>query len=156
MESKIKNQKLYKISEIRLIYKNLVKAPLKPHVDSPKEAYEIVFKNWDTDQIEFIEQFKILLLNTANKVLGIYTVSTGGIAATIVDPKLIFSAALKANASAMILCHNHPSGNLKPSTQDIQVTEKITNGGKLLDIKVLDHLIITSEGYFSFQEEGLL
>ena len=87
MESKIKNKKF---SEIRLIYKNLVKAPLRPHVDSPKEAYEIVFKNWDTDQIEFIEQFKILLLNTANKVLGIYTVSTGGIAATIVDPKLIF------------------------------------------------------------------
>ncbi|AQW91599.1 JAB domain-containing protein [Elizabethkingia anophelis] len=156
MEPKIENQELYNISEVQLIYRNIVKASLRPSISCSKDAYEIIIKNWDHDSIEFVEQFKILLMNNANKVLGIYLVSTGGVNATLVDPKLIYSAALKANASAIILCHNHPSGNLKPSTQDIQLTEKIKNGGKLLEIQVLDHLIVTSEGYLSFQDEGLL
>ncbi|AQX00258.1 JAB domain-containing protein [Elizabethkingia anophelis] len=156
MEPKIENQELYNISEVQLIYRNIVKASLRPSISCYKDAYEIIIKNWDHDSIEFVEQFKILLMNNANKVLGIYLVSTGGVNATLVDPKLIYSAALKANASAIILCHNHPSGNLKPSTQDIQLTEKIKNGGKLLEIQVLDHLIVTSEGYLSFQDEGLL
>ncbi|MCT4206408.1 JAB domain-containing protein [Elizabethkingia anophelis] len=156
MEPKIENQELYNISEVQLIYRNIVKASLRPSISCSKDAYEIIIKNWDHDSIEFVEQFKIVLMNNANKVLGIYLVSTGGVNATLVDPKLIYSAALKANASAIILCHNHPSGNLKPSTQDIQLTEKIKNGGKLLEIQVLDHLIVTSEGYLSFQDEGLL
>ncbi|MDV3904781.1 DNA repair protein [Elizabethkingia anophelis] len=156
MEPKIENQELYNISEVQLIYRNIVKASLRPSISCSKDAYEIIIKNWDHDSIEFVEQFKILLMNNANKVLGIYLVSTGGVNATLVDPKLIYSAALKANASAIILCHNHPSGNLKPSTQDIQLTEKIKNGGKLLEIQVLDHLIVTSEGYLSFHDEGLL
>ena len=156
MEPKIENQELYNISEVQLIYRNKIKASLRPSISCSKDAYEIIAENWDSDTIEFIEQFKILLMNNANKVLGIYQVSTGGTTATLVDPKLIYSAALKANASAIILCHNHPSGNLKPSTQDIQLTEKIKNGGKLLEIQVLDHLIVTSEGYLSFQDEGLL
>ncbi|AQW94905.1 JAB domain-containing protein [Elizabethkingia anophelis] len=156
MEPKIENQELYNISEVQLIYRNIVKASLRPSISCSKDAYEIIIKNWDHDSIEFVEQFKIVLMNNANKVLGIYLVSTGGVNATFVDPKLIYSAALKANASAIILCHNHPSGNLKPSTQDIQLTEKIKNGGKLLEIQVLDHLIVTSEGYLSFQDEGLL
>ncbi|MDV3572716.1 DNA repair protein [Elizabethkingia anophelis] len=156
MEPKIENQELYNISEVQLIYRNIVKASLRPSISCSKDAYEIIIKNWDHDSIEFVEQFKILLMNNANKVLGIYLVSTGGVNATLVDPKLIYSAALKANASAIILSHNHPSGNLKPSTQDIQLTEKIKNGGKLLEIQVLDHLIVTSEGYLSFQDEGLL
>ncbi|MDV3539938.1 DNA repair protein [Elizabethkingia anophelis] len=156
MEPKIENQELYNISEVQLIYRNIVKASLRPSISCSKDAYEIIIKNWDHDSIEFVEQFKIVLMNNANKVLGIYLVSTGGVNATLVDPKLIYSAALKANASAIILSHNHPSGNLKPSTQDIQLTEKIKNGGKLLEIQVLDHLIVTSEGYLSFQDEGLL
>ncbi|HIB8181415.1 TPA: JAB domain-containing protein [Elizabethkingia anophelis] len=156
MERTIKNQELYNISEIQLSYRNIVKASLRPVITCSKDAYDLIFKNWNIDQIEFVEQFKILLMNNANKVLGIYVVSTGGIASTIVDPKLIFSAALKANASTMILCHNHPSGNLKPSTQDIRLTQKIVNASKLLDIQVLDHLILSSESYLSFQDEGLL
>jgi DNA repair protein RadC len=77
-------------------------------------------------------------------------------AGTIADPKVIFSAALKACASSIILSHNHPSGNLKPSNADIQLTKKIVNAGNLLDIAVLDHVIVSAEGYYSFADEGLL
>ena len=97
-----------------------------------------------------------MLLNRANKVLGIYPVSKGGVSGTLVDPKLIFSVALKCNASSIILAHNHPSGNLFPSENDKELTQKLKSAGNFLDIKVLDHLIITPEGYFSFADEGLL
>ncbi|WP_317168263.1 JAB domain-containing protein [Pontibacter pamirensis] len=103
-----------------------------------------------------MEQFKVMLLNRANKVLGIYETSTGGVAGTVADPKLIFVAALKACASSIVLCHNHPSGNLKPSAADLQLTKKIKQGGELLDIAVLDHIILTSESYYSLADEGLL
>jgi DNA repair protein RadC len=83
-------------------------------------------------------------------------VSSGGVAGTVADPKLIFGVALKANACSVILVHNHPSDNLKPSNADKMLTEKIKQGGKLLDISVLDHLIISPEGYYSFADEGLI
>ncbi len=102
-----------------------------------------------------VEQFKVLFLNQANKVLGIYEVSTGGITGTVADPRVIFAAALKANCCAIIISHNHPSGNLKPSRQDEELTQKIKQGGQLLDIKLLDHIILTAEEYFSFGDEGL-
>ena len=83
-------------------------------------------------------------------------ISLGGTAGTIADPKIIFAAAIKSNACGIILLHNHPSGNLKPSQQDLDLTRKIKAGGQILDIGVMDHLIITSEGYFSFVDEGLM
>lgn len=97
-----------------------------------------------------------MFTNRANKVLGIYEVSTGGIAGTVADPKLIFVAALKVGASGVILSHNHPSGNLTASQADIELTRKIKEGGRLLEIQLLDHVILTSEGYFSFADEGLV
>src|SRR5690606_1039682 len=97
-----------------------------------------------------------LLLNRANKVLGIVPISKGGTSATIADPKLIFVSAIKSNASAIILAHNHPSGNLQPSTADISLTKKIMEGGKLLDVPVIDHIIVTGHGYYSFADEGAL
>lgn len=142
------------VAEIELSYRNVVKPTQRPRVTSSKEAYNLLLSTWNENRIEFIEEFKILLLNTANKVLGIFEVSKGGVAGTVADPKLIFMAALKANASAIILSHNHPSGNLKPSPQDIDITRRIAEGGKLLDIRVLDHLILTTEGYYSFADEG--
>ena len=111
---------------------------------------------WDESKIDFIEQFKVIFLNRANKVLGIFEVSSGGVSGTFVDAKLVFVAALKVNASGIIISHNHPSGNLKPSSADEQLTAKLKQGGTYLDIKLLDHLIITSEGFFSFADEGLL
>ena len=106
--------------------------------------------------MDFIEQFKLLLLNRGNRVLGLLEVSSGGVAGTVADPKVIFAAALKASASSIILAHNHPSGQLKPSSADIALTNKLKRGGELLDIQVLDHLILSSEGYYSFADEGMM
>lgn len=147
---------LFQVSEINITYKPNFKASERPSIASSKDVFNILYQNWDINKLELLEQSKILLLNRANKVLGIYEVSSGGIAGTVADPKLIFAAALKACASSLILSHNHPSGNLKPSDADINLTRKIKEGGSLLDIAVLDHVIITSESYYSFADEGLL
>ena len=144
------------VAEIELVYRSKVKASERPRITSSKDAYDILLNYWDENKIEFIEQFKILLVNRGNKVLGVYEVSTGGVTGTVADPRLIFAAALKANATAIILAHNHPSSNLKPSQADEQLTQKIKEGGRYLDIQVLDHLIICSEGYYSFADEGVI
>jgi DNA repair protein RadC len=102
------------------------------------------------------EEFWILLLNKANKVIGKFSISEGGLSGTVADPVKIFRKAIENNAVGMILCHNHPSGNLKPSDADIKLTQKMKDGGKFLDISVLDHIIIGEEKYLSFADEGLM
>lgn len=102
------------------------------------------------------EEFWIILLGRASRVLGKELISKGGLAGTVADPKIIFHTALQHQASGIILVHNHPSGNLKPSHQDISLTKNISAAGKMLDIQIFDHLIITDNGYFSFGDEGLL
>ena len=97
-----------------------------------------------------------MLLNRANLVLGIVTVSSGGVAGTVADPKMIFGVALKANCSSVLLAHNHPSSNLTPSEADIRLTRKLKEAGKVLDLPVLDHLILTRDGFYSFADEGML
>jgi DNA repair protein RadC len=156
MESVFNKENLNVIAEVELVYKNSIKPSLRPHINSSEKAYELLLEHWDNYRIEYLEQFKILLLNRAHKVLGIYEVSSGGISGTYVDSKLIFTAALKTHSSGIILCHNHPSGNLKPSLSDEHLTRKLVDAGKLLDIPILDHLIITPDGYFSFADEGFL
>lgn len=101
------------------------------------------------------EEFWILLLSRSNKVLRPIQVSIGGMSGTIADPKVIFKHALENSASSLILVHNHPSGNLNPSQADKDLTRQLQQGGKLLDIPILDHLIFTDRGYFSFADEGL-
>ena len=156
------NQQLYSsrmenvIAEIQLSYKSTVKASQRPKITGSKEAYAILLQDWHKDYIEFVEQFKILLLNRANKVLGVFEVSTGGVSGTVADPKLIFAAAIKANASGIILAHNHPSGNLQPSQSDLELTRRIKEGGKVLEVQVMDHIILSKEGFYSFADEGLL
>lgn len=146
----------HRVAEIQLVYRSNVKPSQRPKVSSSREAYEVFFKNWDLDKIEFVEQFKVMLLNRAHKVLGIYELSCGSVAGTVADPKLVFVAALKSNASSVIVAHNHPSGCLTPSQADINLTRKLKDGGKLLDIAVLDHVIVTNEGHYSFADEGIL
>ncbi|MCB0619060.1 MAG: DNA repair protein RadC [Saprospiraceae bacterium] len=102
------------------------------------------------------EEFWILLLNRANVVTAREQISIGGTAGTVVDGKIIFRKALEGRASAIILCHNHPSGALRPSQADREITEKLREAGRLLDLQVLDHLIISEQGYFSFADEGIL
>ncbi|MFT5513691.1 MAG: DNA repair protein RadC [Bacteroidia bacterium] len=102
------------------------------------------------------EEFWVIFLNRANNILSSKCISKGGLSQTVVDPKVVYNNALESKASALILCHNHPSGQLRPSQADIQLTEKLKSAGKLLDIQVLDHLIVTATAYYSFADEGML
>jgi DNA repair protein RadC len=102
------------------------------------------------------EEFWIMLLNKGNKVLGTERISEGGLTGTVADPRRIFNYAIKAGATSIILSHNHPSGNLRPSGTDIDLTKKLAKAGELLDISVFDHLIIGENNYYSFADEGML
>ncbi|MAW94338.1 MULTISPECIES: RadC family protein [unclassified Leeuwenhoekiella] len=145
------------LNEIKLRYSTKQKATDWIKISSSTNAAEAIFKNWDKDHIATFECFKIVLLNNSNQIKGVFQVSQGGITGTVVDVRLIFAVALKSLAVGMILTHNHPSGTLKPSEADKSITRKIKSAGEFLDIKVLDHIILTPTGqYFSFADEGLL
>jgi DNA repair protein RadC len=156
METQSKSESLFQVSEIQVSYRTGFRAADRPKILGSESAYEILFNNWDLGKIELQEQFKVVLLNRSNRVIGIYEVSSGGMAGTLADPKLIFGAALKSCASGIILCHNHPSGNLKPSQADINLTRKLKTAGNFLDIEVHDHLIITNDGYYSFADNRMI
>ena len=144
-----------KLTEITIAYSSPTHMnPVK--ITTSSTAFEALLAHWNNDLLELQEEFKILLLNQRNHVLGVYEASRGGVSETVIDAKLIFATALKCMASCIILAHNHPSGNLKPSASDIAITHKLRQGGKLLDIRVLDHLIITRNGYYSFADQGQL
>lgn len=102
------------------------------------------------------EVFAVVFLNTANKVRHFEIMSKGGINHTIVDSRMVFAKALEVQATAMVLCHNHPSGNLRPSRADEELTARLKSAGKLMDINVVDHLIVSDEGYYSFADEGMI
>jgi|TARA_R110002020_G_scaffold103640_3_gene242860 DNA repair protein RadC len=140
-----------KISEIELSYTNQSDQIIK--VTSSLSAFEILTDNWNPNTIELQEEFKLLLLDRDNKVLGLYNLSKGGIAGTVVDVRLMMVVALKSKASAIILAHNHPSGNMKPSAQDKTITKKIMSACKFLDIDLLDHIILSNKKYYSFKDE---
>lgn len=142
------------ISEIKVSYTSINKEKIK--ITNSQESFSIILDCWNKDIIELQEEFKVLLLNRSNHVLGIYSLSKGGVSGTVVDAKLLFSVALKCNASSIIIVHNHPSGNLKPSTTDKKITNKIKKAGQYLDIVLLDHLIISKDGYYSFSDNGLI
>lgn len=142
-----------KVSEIKLIYKNHIKPSERIRIKGPQDAFDAFWDTWDQETVEHIEEMKMLLLDRSNKALGIVTISKGGTTGTIIDVKLIMQYALKANAHRIILAHNHPSGNLNPSEADSKVTELIRKACKILDMKLLDHLIISpGETYRSMQE----
>ncbi len=142
------------IKEIKLSYSKNGIENIK--ITDSNSAYQIFLDNWDMDTIELQEEFKVLLLNRANIILGIYNLSKGGVSGTMVDSKLLLASAIKANASSIIIAHNHPSGNLKPSECDKRLTKKIKEGAKLLDITLLDHLIVTKDGFYSFIDDDEL
>lgn len=102
------------------------------------------------------EVFAVVFLNRANKINHLEVISEGGITGTVADPRIILRKALEHDAVSLVLCHNHPSGNLKPSRQDEDLTRKITHAAQYFDIKVLDHIIVSEEGYYSFADEGML
>ncbi len=143
------------LAEIEIFYRNKVRLADMEKVAGSRDVFEVLQRIW-SDRIDHVEEFMVLCLNRANRVLGWAKISQGGLSGTVADPKVIFQVALKSNACSMILAHNHPSGNLHPSEADIQLTRKLKEAGLMLDLPVLDHLIVSSEGYYSFADEGLL
>jgi DNA repair protein RadC len=125
----------------------------RPRISSSRDAYNVIAALL-TDLHH--EEFWLLLLNRANEVFARQQLSIGGVSGTVVDLKLVFKAVLDARASGFIAIHNHPSGNLEPSRADIELTEKLKQGGKILDLPMLDHLIVSERGYYSFADEGMI
>jgi DNA repair protein RadC len=143
------------IPEIKIRYNRSNKVFLGK-VTHSKDSYDFLKTAFDKETIQVQESFIVLYLNRANEILGYYKHSIGGIAGTVADPRLIFATGVASASSGIILSHNHPSGNLTPSQGDIELTRKLKEGGKLLDIQLLDHVIVTNTGYYSFADEGLI
>ena len=144
----------YKVGEVELSYVPKIKDSHK--VLSSEDAYKYLLSTYKEGTICYKEYFKILMLNQANQVLGYTLISEGGITSTDVDVRVILQAALLTNSVAIILAHNHPSGNMKPSREDIRMTNQIKEAALIMRIRVLDHLILTDTGHYSFSDEGLL
>ena len=142
------------LSEIEITYRPKLKASELTKIITSQEAYECLKPIFPS--LDYREYFYILCLNRNNKVLGYCQISMGGLSGTVIDVRIIMQVALKSNSSCLILAHNHPSGNLTPSDADIEITRKIRDAGKCLDIPVLDHLILSSESYYSFADEGMM
>jgi DNA repair protein RadC len=158
MEFNLSLEQLNNVSEIEIVYrkKTCCKLSERPLVQSSEDVYKIFHYYWNHDLIDLLEEFKVLFLNRANRVLQIFTVSKGGVVGTVADPRVILGAALKVGACAICMAHNHPSGSIKPSNSDEALTKKIKEAAQTHDIKLLEHIILTSEGYFSFADDGLI
>jgi DNA repair protein RadC len=142
------------IAEIKISYSHKTLKKFRIKIKNSADAYKSFLQSWDKDLIELQEEFKMLLLNNSNEVLGIHTLSKGSTRGTVVDLKLLFVIALKSNATGIIIAHNHPSGTLKPSSSDLELTKRIKKSGELLDIKLLDHLIITKDEFYSLSDNN--
>ena len=128
---------------------------LKARVVSSRDAADVIRPLFG-DDIEFFESFFMLMLNAANNTIGFVKISQGGMTSTVVDVRIIARYAIESLCTQVIIAHNHPSGNLYPGDADKRLTEKVKEGLKLLDIKVLDHIILSSDGFYSFADEGIL
>lgn len=145
------------VSELTISYKPKVKAADRYTIRYSQDAYKLLMEQaFNDDTLEYKEYFKLILLNKGNKVLGVTTISEGGIDGTVVDVRLIMQTALLAHSSAIILAHNHPAGGLTPSSYDDEVTKKVKEAAKMMDIKLYDHLIVTRQNYYSYADEGKL
>ncbi|WP_139423394.1 JAB domain-containing protein [Chryseobacterium mulctrae] len=148
------NKTISEVSEIQVSYKpnKIVISKIATSFD----AVQIIRKFWNEETIEMQEEVKVILLNNSNCVLGIYNLSKGGITSSLVDIRLVLSVALKCLAQGIILVHNHPSGNLKPSSADLDIVKKLKESCKIMDINLFDSIIITKESYMSFADDGLI
>ncbi len=145
---------LFAVSEIELVYRNKLKPEDRIKVTEASTAYNLMMTVWDMNKIDLVEQVYVMLLDRNCACMGISHIATGGMSACIVDPKVVFGIALKSRAQGLILAHNHPSGNLTPSRMDREITDKIIEGGRILDIYIADHLIVTRNDYHSFSQMG--
>ena len=146
---------LHGVSEIEISYRPAIGS--KPEVTSSSDAYHILKEYYPEDQIALKEYFVVMYLNQANRVIGVQKLSIGGLTAAIADVRLLFGTALKVLATGVVISHNHPSGNTRPSLQDRNLTKQVKEAGKLLDIKLLDHIILTPDDkYISMADMGEL
>jgi DNA repair protein RadC len=144
------------IPEFKLSFKTKVKSSELFHISSSADVAHVCRMVFDEDTIEWLESFVLICLNRANKVVGFTKISQGGVTGTVADPRVILQHALLTNATSIILAHNHPSGSLRPSRADEEMTQKIKTACSYFDIKMLDHIIVTADEYFSFVDEGIL
>ncbi len=148
------NEKKDFVSEISVSYSRTYKRKIK--VTGADSAHKTLRKMWDTNLLNIQEQFCVLFLNNSNEVVGFRCLSSGTLTASLVDFKILFGLACKSLSSAIIIAHNHPSGKLQPSQGDINVTKKIKEAGNMLDIKLLDHIILTQNDYYSLNDNHLI
>ena len=142
----------FKVAEVTLQYKSLREKQGK--IISSQEAYNILLSTFRDGTIEYREYAKVLYLNQQNEVIAYNTISEGGLTETAVDVRMILQGALLTNATQVILTHNHPSGNLKPSIHDDQLTERLRKACEIMRINLVDHLIVTTNGYYSYKDMG--
>lgn len=147
---------LQNVPNIELIFKPKFKLRDRPKVCRSNDSYEILMNNWNHNTIGFIEEFKVILLNKAGTVLGLFPIASGGMDSVVVDVRLVLTAAISGGASGIVLAHNHPSGVLAPSKADIEITNQINQAATLLNIRLVDHLIVSDEGYMSFADQHML
>lgn len=145
------------VSEVEINYKSSIKASNRPKISGSKDC-ELIFRAIHdyNKNIEYRELFFCMYLNRNNKVLSVQKIAEGTTSACLVDIKMILQGAILQNASGIILSHNHPSGNLKPSHEDINITKKVKDAAKMFDVSVLDHIILTDESYCSLSDDGLM
>ena len=141
---------------VKVTYSKYVPKKDRVTIKSSRDVVNVVKELFNQDTISWVEEMYAVYLSRANDVIGSYQISKGGTTGTMCDPKVVFTTALNCNAHSIILTHNHPSGNLKPSSADHEITKKIKNASAFLDMQLLDHVIVTADGYYSFADEGVL
>lgn len=152
-----KQKNMSNLGEIEVSYRYDNALADRPIIKSAEDAIDVLKNLYHLERISLQEQFVIVFLNRANKVIGSSNLFVGGLTGTVVDIKLVLAIGLKLMASSFIISHNHPSGNIKPSEEDKKITNKLCDASKLLEIQLLDHLVVTPDmKYFSFANEGLL
>jgi DNA repair protein RadC len=147
---------LLELSEIEVKYIRKRTIQASPQIRTSEDSYNVFIQIWDMETIDYVENIYVMFLSRSNRVLGISKISQGGSAGSVVDVKIVLGKAILAHSNGIILAHNHPSGSLIPSPSDIEITSKIKGGAELLDITLLDHIIVTSEGYSSMADEALI
>ena len=144
------------LAEVTATYKTKVPLKDQPKISNSFTSAQYFKSVWNQQTINYTESFVVCFVNNANNIAGWAQISSGGMSSVLADPRVIFSLGLSAGASGLILSHNHPSGKLTPSQADLDMTRKLVTLGKMLQIEVLDHIIITEDAYYSFADEGIL
>lgn len=144
------------LPEFTIGLKTKVKVEELYSIRTSEDVAKIARLCFDADMIEWVESVVVIALNRAGKAIGFYKASQGGLTGTVCDPRVIMQFALLSNATSIIIAHNHPSGNLRPSDDDNKMTQRIKNAGDILEIKLLDHVIITANSFYSYADNGTL